>query len=140
MSNFGIDRKERRAKLKIHMQGKDSWCVQFIRKLKELGAWTISGFGQKVYGSSLKMNIDCQNVLLEKKNTFAKSSRQDDILCGNQQKFLLHKLTGYDRRNRGCIDLTQSITQQSDFVTTTARVHLLYIYRCIFQKCGNRQF
>lgn len=67
-----------------------------------------------------------------KKNTFAKSSRQDDIICSNQQKFLLHKLTGYDRRNRGCIDLTQSITQQSDFVITTARVHLLCIYRGIF--------
>ena len=64
-----------------------------------------------------------------KKNTFANSSRLDDRLCGNQQKFLLHKLIGYDRRNRGCTELTQSITQQSDFVTATVRCPVvLYLY------------
>lgn len=66
-------------------------------------------------------------------NTVAKSGRQGDMLCGYQQKLLPHKMIDYDTKSRGCTDLTQSITHQSDLVIGTVGCpSVKNIYTCIF--------
>ena len=62
MPNFNIDWKERRSKVKIYTDSMQALMILtdyqgFERK--KLGGWVVSGLGQKVYRSPLKMDIEC---------------------------------------------------------------------------------